>query len=173
MSTPRFDLSAFRGGSSREVDVPPPPARPQPEEPEAPSDVQPKRARGGGRAAKPKVEQPKADQPKVRVTANVPAAVARQAKERAAHEELYLTDLLLSAYANHHEAVRSDVDARVVALPGLPPRARRHRRSVADPTQFVLYVSRQELDVLDDLAQALGISRSELVTRLLEAELND
>lgn len=139
-----------------------------------PSDVQPKRARSTSRrAAKPKVEQPKVDEPKVRVTTNVPAAVARQAKERAAHEELYLTDLLLSAYANHHEAVRNEVDARTVALPGLPPRVRRRRRSVADPTQFVLYVSRQELEVLDDLAQAVGISRSELVTRLLEAELSD
>lgn len=114
-----------------------------------------------------------ADQPKVRVTTNVPAAVARQAKERAAHEELYLTDLVLSAYANHHEAVRNEVDARTVALPGLPPRVRRRRRSVADPTQFVLYVTRQELEVLDDLAQAVGISRSELVTRLLEAEVSD
>ncbi len=173
MSAPRFDLSSFRGGDGG-VDVPPPPP---PRRREAESDTPaPDAAAGGerergsvGRRAKQKAK-PKAVQPRSRVTTNVPAALARLARERADQEELYLSDLVLGAYARHHQAVRDRCGSSGASSAGLPSRPRRRRRRVADPTQFVLYLSREELEVFDGLADECGISRSELVSTLLELE---
>ena len=104
------------------------------------------------------------------MTTNVPAAVARSAKERAEQEELYLSDLVLGAYVHHHKKVRDRYSATGAPHAGLPSRPRRRRRRVADPTQFVLYLSNEELAVFDNLANECGISRSELVTTLLQLE---
>lgn len=124
--------------------------------------------RAGRRVGKP---GPPLDQSRIRVTTNVPAALARQAKERAEQEELYLSDLVLGAYARHHQVVRDERSTSEGGGAGLPPRVRRRRRRVADPTQFVLYLSRRELEVVDGLAQGSGMSRSELVSTLLDLEL--
>ena len=176
MSESRFDLSAFRGGDgSGGVDVPPPPPprrREQPA-PEAPPPGASGGEREGGRAgrrAKQHKAKPKAVQPRSRVTTNVPAALARSAKERAEQEELYLSDLVLGAYARHHQEVRDRYSRSGAPGAGLPSRPRRRRRRVADPTQFVVYLSQEELEVFDDLANECGISRSELVSTLLELE---
>lgn len=176
MSEPRFDLSAFRGGDrAGGVEVPPPPPHRRPAQPEP--DAPPSGGSGGGRErgsgerrAKQKVK-PKAVQPRSRVTTNVPAALARLAKERADHEELYLSDLVLGAYARYHQAVRDRCSQPEASNGGLPLRPRRRRRRVADPTQFVLYLTHEELEVFDALANECGISRSELVSTLLELEL--
>ncbi len=94
----------------------------------------------------------------------------RSAKKRGEQEELYLSDLVLGAYARHHQGVRDRYSTSGAPGAGLPLRPRRRRRRVADPTQFVLYLSHQELEVFDDLAHECGISRSELVSTLLELE---
>ena len=104
------------------------------------------------------------------MTTNVPAALARLAKERAEQEELYLSDLVLGAYARHHQEVRDRYSRSGAPGAGLPSRPRRRRRRVADPTQFVVYLSQEELEVFDDLANECGISRSELVSTLLELD---
>jgi hypothetical protein len=173
-----LDLSAFRGGDADGgVDVPPPP--PPPRRPEPVPDATSARATGGGRrrgsaGRQGKKVKPEAAQPRSRVTTNVPAVLARRARERAEQEELYLTDVALDAYARHHEAVRKRHSTTSRAPDaGLPPRPRRRRRRVVDPTYFVLYLSPQELELLDGLAQECGISRSELVSTLLEVELGD
>ena len=175
MSKSRLDLSSFRGGDGGgSVDVPPPPPprrreQPAPEAP-PPGGAGGQRERGStGRRTKQKAK-PKAVQPRSRVTTNVPAALARSAKERADQEELYLSDLVLGAYARYHQAVRDRCGSSDGSNAGLPSRPRRRRRRVADPTQFVLYLSQEELEVFDDLANECGISRSELVSTLLELE---
>lgn len=175
MSKPRFDLSAFRGGDGGgAVDVPPPPPprrreEPDPNAPPSPTTgEQRERGSAGRRARKAK---PEAVQPRSKVTTNVPAVLVRGAKERAEQEELYLSDVVLGAYARHHQAVRKRLSGATTAAAGLPPRPRRRRRRVVDPTQFVLYLSREELEVLDGLAKECGISRSELVSTVLELEL--
>lgn len=175
MSESRFDLSAFRGGDgSGGVDVPPPPPprrreQPAPEAP-PPGAAGEERERGSARRRAKQKAKTKEVRPRSRVTTNVPAALARLAKERADQEELYLSDLVLGAYARHHQAVRDRYSPSGASGAGLPLRPRRRRRRVADPTQFVLYLSNEELEVFDDLANECGISRSELVSTLLELE---
>lgn len=176
MSKSRLDLSSFRGDGAGGVDVPPPPPPPPRRREQPAPEAPPPGAAGGqeergstGRRTKQKAK-PKAVQPRSRVTTNVPAALARTAKERADQEELYLSDLVLGAYARHHQAVRDRYSPRSAPGAGLPLRPRRRRRRVADPTQFVLYLSQEELEVFDDLANECGISRSELVSTLLELE---
>ncbi len=177
MSKSRLDLSSFRGGDGAggvDIPPPPPPRRREQPGPEAPPPGAASGEREGGRAERRAKQQqkakPKAVQPRSRVTTNVPAALARLAKERADREDLYLSDLVLGAYSRYHQAVRDRHSRPAANEAGLPSRPRRRRRRVEDPTQLVLYLSAQELEVFDGLAEECGVSRSELVSTLLELE---
>lgn len=87
-------------------------------------------------------------------------------------------EVIVSAYVTH---IRT-IEAELAALDddprfelGLPPQPRARRRQPDDPgerpTQIGLYLPQSAYEVLDCTASELGVSRSYLVTQLLELEL--
>ena len=96
------------------------------------------------------------------------ADLHRRLRAEAEARGVFKADVVLDAYANHIEKVREE--RRSARRGGLPPRERR-RKAVVDATQCQLYLSDAERDMLDTAAADGGLSRSELVSRLLELEL--
>ena len=96
------------------------------------------------------------------------AELHRRLRAEADRRGVYKADVVLDGYAHHAEAVRRE---RTATGPGPPPRARR-RRAVEDATQCQLYLTDAERRRIDDRAGELGFSRSELVSHLIEFELD-
>ncbi len=109
---------------------------------------------------------------KRRVLTSIPAELQRRLKAAVEERGTYQTEVLLDAYGHHHRALRSEFGA-LTERDGLPPRPRPRRRNMGGVATCVLFLSDAERTVLDDCAGELGMSRSELVTRLLERELSE
>lgn len=109
---------------------------------------------------------------KRRVLTSVPADLQHRLKAVVEERGTYHTEVLLDAYGHHHRTLRQEFKA-VTERDGLPPRPRPRRRHVGagGVATCVFFLSDEECKVLDDCAAELGMSRSELVTRLLEREL--
>ena len=103
-------------------------------------------------------------------------ATLHEALKRAAQErgDLPQTELFLDAFAHQHQAVREEFgDSAMQERDGLPPRprSRPRRRHLGGVSACSLFLTGEEREVIDALAGELSMSRSELVSRLLEAEL--
>jgi hypothetical protein len=96
------------------------------------------------------------------------ADLHRRMREEAEVRGAYKTDLVLEALAHHGQKLREQQLAEHGG--GVRPRQRR-RKAVVDATQCQLYLTDQEREKLDGLATDLRLSRSELVSRLLDMEL--
>jgi hypothetical protein len=194
-----LDFSGFQ--AERKVDVPPPPMKKASMAPAktAGSDKKGKKSKkkksGTGKPspAKPKAKEtvpakpraepvkpepaapptPSAPIPKPgrkkRVNVSLPVGLSQRFTERAAEEDRYLTDMVLDAYRNHYAAMRDEYDADRgdVDLPFRP----RRRKAVAGRVTHMLYLAAPEAAVIDGSAVEIGLSRSELVSQLLEKEL--
>lgn len=194
MNEPELDLSGFQ--AERKVDVPPPPKKKGPSTPK-PKSATKKGKKGkkkkktatvkdSGRSEKgpkprPKPER-KSPQPgkhldtparkpgrKKRVNVSLPVDLSQRFTQKASEEDRYLTDMVLDAYRDHFAAMldaylaeRGDGD--------LPFRPRR-RKTATGRVTHMLYLAAPEVAVLDGSAEEIGLSRSELVSQLLEREL--
>lgn len=114
---------------------------------------------------------------KGRVLVSIDAAL-HEGLKRAAQDrgDLPQTELFLDAFANHHQAVQEKYSPTAMQeREGLPPRprSRPRRRHVGGVSACSLFLTGEEREIIDTLAAELKMSRSELVSRLLEAELGD
>jgi hypothetical protein len=190
-----LDFSGFQ--TERKVDVPPPPKKTPPvaakQKPERKKGKKGKKKRKADDMTKslvPKVEEvakepepPEPSKPpspvpvaripkqgrKKRVNVSIPVDLSQRFTERAAEEDRYLTDMVVDAFRNHfaklrdeYEADRGDAD--------LPFRPRR-RKAATGRVTHMLYLAAPEAAVIDGSAVEIGLTRSELVSRLLELEL--
>ncbi|MDP1804825.1 MAG: CopG family transcriptional regulator [Acidimicrobiales bacterium] len=96
------------------------------------------------------------------------ADLHRRLRAQAEAQGVFKADVVVDAYDHYAEALRREHHA---ASAGLHPRARR-RRSVEDATQCQLYLTDEERGRIDNLAMEIGLSRSELASRLLERALS-
>ena len=94
------------------------------------------------------------------------ADLHRRLRAEAEARGAYKADVVLDAYDRHAEALRRDH----LASASRPPRRARRRRAVEDATQCQLYLTNEERVRIDNLAVEIGLSRSELVSRLVELE---
>ena len=97
------------------------------------------------------------------------ADVHRRLRAEADRRGVFKADVVLDGYSHHAEAMRRE---RAEVQRGLPSRIRR-RRAVEDATQCQLYLTDAERDQIDSLAGEIGVSRSDLVSRLLGLEVPD
>ena len=95
------------------------------------------------------------------------AELHRRLRTEAEARGVYKADVVLDAYDRHAESMRRDHRASASET----PRRARRRRAVEDATQCQLYVTNEERARIDNLAVEIGLSRSELVSRLVELEL--
>jgi hypothetical protein len=112
---------------------------------------------------------------KVRVLVSIAAELHLELKKAAQERgDLPQTEVFLDAFAHHHVRVREKYgDSALTTRDGLPsrPRARPRRRHVGGVSACTLFVTEEEREVVDALAEELAMNRSELVSHLLEAEL--
>lgn len=196
MTDKDLDFSGFQ--TERKVDVPPPPKKTPPatseQKPERNKGKKGKKKRKADdikpKSLVPKVEEeakesepPEPSKPpspvpvariprqgrKKRVNVSIPVELSQRFTERANEEDRYLTDMVLDAYRNHfarlrdeYEADRGDAD--------LPFRPRR-RKAATGRVTHMLYLAAPEAAVIDGSAVEIGLTRSELVSQLLELEL--
>ncbi len=125
--------------------------------------------------------QPQPPEPhgKRKATVQLPNRLVDPLRGRATEQGVVLGEVIVSAYVNHIRTVEAELaapddDPRVEL--GLPPQPRERRRRPADlrerPTQVGLYLPQTAYEVLDRTATELGVSRSYLVTMLLDLELS-
>ena len=192
MTDQDLDFSGFQ--AERKVDVPPPPKKKAPAKPkssgkkgkkgkkkkvvavEAPAATQeerPARAPGLVPVRKPAVPAKTPPKPKTgrkkRVNVSIPVELSRRFTERAAQEDRYLTNMVLDAYRDHFAGMRD----RFLAEQGeadLPFRPRR-RKAASGRVTHMLYLAAPEIAVIDGSAIEIGLSRSELVSQLIELDL--
>lgn len=184
-----LDFSGFQ--TERKVDVPPPtkktpPAQPKPEGKKGKKKRKPAEIKQ--ESAPPKVEElakePEPPEPgkpprpvpaariqgrKRRVNVSIPVELSQRFTERASEEDRYLTDMVLDAYRNHFAALRDEYEADHGDA-DLPFRPRR-RKAATGRVTHMLYLAAPEAAVIDGSAVEIGLTRSELVSRLLELEL--
>lgn len=197
MTDQDLDFSGFQ--AERKVDVPPPPKRktkPEPAKPKPAGKKGKKGKKGKGKAQEappadtspePPVsrpEPPPAPRPvtspkaagksrtgrKKRVNVSLPVELSQRFTERAAQQDRYLTDMVLDAYRDHYAEIRD----RYIAEQGdvdLPFRPRR-RKAATGRVTHMLYLAAPEIAVIDGSAVEIGMSRSELVSQLLDLELD-
>jgi hypothetical protein len=91
---------------------------------------------------------------------SVPAQLHRRLREAADGEGRFKGDVVVEALRTH---------GSTLTRPHVRPSRRRAR--VEDATQCQLYLTDAERQEIDELAQRLGLSRSGLVTLLLERAL--
>jgi hypothetical protein len=192
MTDKDLDFSGFQ--AERKVDVPPPPKKKAPAKPkssgkkgkkgkkkkvvavEAPAAAQeepPTPAPGLVPVRKPTVPSKTPPKPKTgrkkRVNVSIPVELSRRFTERAAQEDRYLTNMVLDAYRDHFAGMRD----RFLAEQGvadLPFRPRR-RKAASGRVTHMLYLAAPEIAVIDGSAVEIGLSRSELVSQLIELDL--
>jgi hypothetical protein len=196
MTDQDLDFSGFQ--AERKVDVPPPPKRKTTPEPAKPKPAGKKGKKG--KKGKDKVpeappadtspeppvsrpEPPPAPRPvtspkaagksktgrKKRVNVSLPVELSQRFTEQAAQQDRYLTDMVLDAYRDHYAEIRD----RYIAEQGdvdLPFRPRR-RKAATGRVTHMLYLAAPEIAVIDGSAVEIGMSRSELVSQLLELAL--
>jgi hypothetical protein len=173
-----LDFSGFQ----RRVDVPPPPKRSTTPSPK--KGRKKKNADASQKLQKAPVAEPverrrsppvprRAPSPrpgrKKRVNVSLPVDLSRRFTGKASEEDRYLTDMVLDAYRNHY----ADMREGYIAEKGdtdLPFRPRR-RKTPTGRVTHMLYLASPEVAVIDGSATEIGLSRSELVSRLLEREL--
>ncbi|MGH9022236.1 MAG: hypothetical protein ACRDV9_03920 [Acidimicrobiia bacterium] len=97
-----------------------------------------------------------------KVMTSLPAPLHRRLREVAEGESRFKGDLVLEALRAHGSSIERDSNARPL----------RRRRRVEDATQCQLYLTDTERSELDSLGELLGMSRSALVTALLELALD-
>ena len=192
MTDKDLDFSGFQ--AERKVDVPPPPKKKAPAKPkssgkkgkkgkkkkvvavEAPAATQeepPAPAPGLLPVRKPAIPAKTPPKPKTgrkkRVNVSIPVELSRRFTERAAQEDRYLTNMVLDAYRDHFAGMRD----RFLAEQGdadLPFRPRR-RKAASGRVTHMLYLAAPEIAVIDGSAVEIGLSRSELVSQLIELDL--
>ena len=192
MTDQDLDFSGFQ--AERKVDVPPPPKKKAPAKPkssgkkgkkgkkkkvvavEAPAATReepPAPAPGLVPVRKPAVPAKTPPKPKTgrkkRVNVSIPVELSRRFTERAAQEDRYLTNMVLDAYRDHFAGMRD----RFLAEQGeadLPFRPRR-RKAASGRVTHMLYLAAPEIAVIDGSAVEIGLSRSELVSQLIELDL--
>jgi len=106
---------------------------------------------------------------KKRVNVSIPVELSQQFTERAAQEDRYLTDMVLDAYRDHFAEMRNRYLAEQAAT-NLPFRPRRRKVATGRVTHM-LYLAAPEIAVIDGSAAEIGMSRSELVSQLIELDL--
>ncbi len=170
------DLSGFQvQPAGRSVGVAPPPPPPPPPEPTQTHAVEPARPpkaaklirRSTGPVASPATAASPARSPRRKVMTALAADLHRRLREEAEKRGVYKTDVVLEALARNGQKLQERQKADHPS--GVPLRQRR-RKAVADATQCQLYLTDDEREVLDGLGTDLRLSRSELVSRLLEME---
>lgn len=118
---------------------------------------------------------PPAKGKKGRVLVSIDAALHEGLKKAAQERgDLPQTELFLDAFAHHHQAIEEKFgDSAVHERDGLPsrPRLRPRRRHMGGVSACSLFLTEEEREIIDTLAGKLEMSRSELVSRLLETEL--
>lgn len=173
------DLSGFRiEPPSRTVNVPPP--VPPPPTPPAPGrrtehSAPASQTSGTHRSGRPVTEASaraastgdSGPVPRRKVMTALAAELHRRLRTEAEARGVYKADVVLDAYDRHAESMRRDHRASASET----PRRARRRRAVEDATQCQLYVTNEERARIDNLAVEIGLSRSELVSRLVELEL--
>lgn len=95
---------------------------------------------------------------------HLPAGLAEWVRD---HPDRSIDEVLLDAYACHHEAVNQDLAGQVNHPQGLPLR-RRRRKTDAALVAVSLYLTDAERQLLKQPAAGLGISMSAYATALLE-----
>lgn len=169
------DLSGFRDLPRRTVDIAPPTA-PAPRIRETESRVTgegstTRRRAGGAGAPTPASEKRKTvgRDPRRKVMVALAADLHRRLRSEAERRGVFKADVVLDGYGLYAETLRGEHRA---SKPGTASRARR-RRAVEDATQCQLYLTDSERHQIDSLALEIGLSRSDLVSRLVELELSD
>ena len=172
------DLSGFRDLPRRAVDIAPPTA-PAPRISETGSGVtgegsttRRSRRRAGGSGAPTPASEKRGTvgrDPRRKVMVALAADLHRRLRSEAERRGVFKADVVLDGYRLHAETLRGEHKA---SKPGIALRTRR-RRAVEDATQCQLYLTDTERDQIDSLAAEIGLSRSDLVSRLVELELSD
>lgn len=144
------DLSAFQTPPARTVAVPPPPDRPPSPQPATttPTAIAPFPNEQVGEWD---------DAPRRKLTTSIPARLHRLLRQEADQQARFKGDLVIEALHAHGSVLGCDHG-----------RLARRRVRVEDPTQCQLYLTDQEREQLDQVARHLGVSRSGVVTMLLE-----
>ena len=135
-----------------------PPPQPEPEPAISPRPVASAKAAGRTKAGRKK-----------RVNVSLPVELSQRFTDRAALQDRYLTDMVLDAYRDHYAEMREGY----VAEQGdadLPFRPRR-RKAASGRVTHMLYLAAPEIAVIDGSAAEIGMSRSELVSQLIELDL--
>lgn len=184
---PRVDLSGFRArqGEPAEQDEPTPAAAPPPPTvpklvppPPADDDVpSPPAGRAGdatgtrrSRRTKPASTPTEGRQ---RLLVSVPVSVGRAARKAAEDQDVYLSEFVLAAFRDHADGLRKELarPARRGSDSPFAAPARRRRRKVEDPSQLVFTATPMAAAAIDELAEECGLTRSALVTIVLERQL--
>lgn len=115
------------------------------------------------------------DGPRRKTTLLLPHRLIGAVRRAADRQDCILAEVIIEAYIAHGEAVGDQlVDDEAVrrrAAMGLPPPPAPRPRSAVEGEergQLPISVSADALEVLDDTAEDLGVSRSHLVEELLE-----
>ncbi len=194
MSEGDLDLSGFGAAPERRVDVSPPKksTKKQPKKqpkggeagargasaaaanassakaaPRAPTPAEGASAAKAARRAPTPAEAPSGR--KRRVNVSLPVELSLRFTEAADREDRYLTDMVLDAYREHFAGIREEILAQRGDLE-IPFRPRRHKM-VSGRVTHMLYLAGPEVAVLDASAVEVGLTRSELIARLLDRDL--
>jgi hypothetical protein len=180
-----LDFSGFQ--AERKVDVPPPIKKKAPSKPKSPGKkgkkgkkkkvVDPEAAPAADPepvpipkpAARPKAPAKTRTGRKKRVNVSIPVELSRRFTEKAAQEDRYLTNMVLDAYRDHFAEMRASflADQGDTDLPFRP----RRRKAASGRVTHMLYLAAPEIAVIDGSALEIGLSRSELVSQLIERDL--
>ncbi len=180
MSDGDLDLSGFGAAPERRVDVSPPkkkstkkqPRKKKPTAAKAPQKKAPAPAEGASAARAARKAPSPAKAPsgrKRRVNVSLPVELSLRFTEAADREDRYLTDMVLDAYRDHFAGFREEILAQRGDLE-IPFRPRR-RKTVSGRVTHMLYLAGPEVAVLDASAAEVGLTRSELIARLLDRDL--
>lgn len=103
----------------------------------------------------------------------IPSELHEQLRARAARQQQSKTALFLDSFEAAYEQLRAGRSQATPRRSVLPPRPTRRRGRVDRGTQLSLYLTVGEREVIDGLAAELSLSRSALVTRVLELALDE
>jgi hypothetical protein len=164
----RRDLSAFQ--EARTISVAPPPAPPTPASSSQRPEGGPAKSRSPKRASRPERPSTPAEaeaKGRHKTTVSIPVLLHAGLREATEERDCFKADVVMDAYDRFADRLRKEQAKKG----GRRTRSGRRRR-VADPTPCQLYLTGEERHHLDALAAELGgVSRSALVTTLLQLEL--